>query len=73
VAGGKPTSFTFSSKGTFRDQLGRAGFTDTTNAAKTIPVRVNITLGKTVFTGLTNVLYKSTQGKNGSAATVKTK
>ncbi len=73
VAGGKPTSFSFASKGTFRDQLGRAGFTDTTNASKTIPVRVNITLGKTVFTGLTNVLYKSTQGKNGSAASVKTK
>jgi sugar lactone lactonase YvrE len=75
VAGGKPASFSFASKGTFRDELGRAGFTNVTTdkAGLTLPVRVNITLGTTTFTGLTSVLYKATQGKGGAAKSVKTK
>jgi sugar lactone lactonase YvrE len=75
VAGAKPTAFSFSSKGTFREELGRAGFSDVTTdkAGVTLPVRVNITLGTTTFTGLTNVLYKATQGKGGSAGSIKTK
>ena len=75
VAGAKPTAFSFASIGTFRDELGRAGFADitTTKPGLTVPVRVNITLGSTVFTGLTSTLYTATQGKSGSAKTVKTK
>ena len=73
VAGAKPTAFTFSSVGTFRDDLGRAGFSDITTAKDgvSLPVRVNITLGSTTFTGLTTTLYKATQGKSGAAQTVK--
>ncbi|HYG77623.1 MAG TPA: hypothetical protein VEK08_21640 [Planctomycetota bacterium] len=75
VAGAKPTSFSFASKGTFREELGRAGFTDTTTdkAGINLPVRVNVTLGTTTFTGLTTVQYKATQGKGGAAKSIKPK
>ena len=74
VAGGKPVSFSYASKGTFREELGRAGLTDitTTKDGVALPVRVSISLNDTVFTGVVTVLYKSTQGKSGSA-TVKKK
>ena len=75
AAGGKPTSFSFASKGTFREELGRAGFTDvsTPKEGTSLPVRVDITLGTTTFTGLTTVQWKATQGKGGAAKSVKTK
>jgi sugar lactone lactonase YvrE len=75
VAGGKPASFSFASKGTFREELGRAGFTDVTTPKEgvNLPVRVDITLGTTVFTGLTTVQWKATQGKGGAAKSIKTK
>jgi hypothetical protein len=75
VAGGKPASFSFASKGTFREELGRAGFTDVTTAKEgvNLPVRVDVTLGTTVFTGLTTVQWKATQGKGGAAKSIKTK
>jgi sugar lactone lactonase YvrE len=73
VAGGKPVSFSYSSKGTFREELGRAGLTDITTSKDgvALPVRVTITLNDTVFTGALTVLYKSTQGKSGSATVKK--
>jgi sugar lactone lactonase YvrE len=73
VAGGKPTSFSFSTNGTLREELGRAGYTDVTTLKDgvALPVRVNITLGTTTFTGLVNTNYKATQGKSGAAKTVK--
>lgn len=69
VAGAKPTSFSFSANGTFREELGRAGFTNVTTPKDgvALPVRVNITLGTTTFTGLVNTTYKATQGKGGAA------
>jgi sugar lactone lactonase YvrE len=75
VAGGKPTAFGFSCKGTLRNDIGRAGFTDVTTPSTppTVPVRVNISLGTTVFTGLASTTYKATQGKSGSVTTVKAK
>jgi hypothetical protein len=73
VAGGKPTSFGFASKGTFREELGRAGFTDVTTPKEglSLPVRINITLGTTTFTALVTVNYKATQDKGGAAKSVK--
>ena len=57
------------------EELGRAGFTDVTTAKEgvNLPVRVDITLGTTVFTGLTTVQWKATQGKGGAAKSIKTK
>ena len=73
VVSTKPTSFSFASIGTFRDELGRAGYSDITTVkpGSSIPVRVNIELGSTTFTGLTTTLYNATQGKSGSAKSVK--
>ena len=73
LAGAKPAGFSFSSKGTFREELGRAGFTNVTTAKEGVPltVRVNITLGTTTFSGVATVLYKATQAKGGSGKTVK--
>ena len=64
-----------SSAGTLRDELGGAGYTDVTtpNLGTSLPVRVNITLGSTTFTGVATTTYKATQGKGGSAVTVKPK
>jgi hypothetical protein len=75
VAGAKPTSFGFACKGTLRGLIGRAGFTDVTTPSTppTLPVRVNISLGTTVFTGLASTTYKATQGKSGAVTTVKAK
>ena len=75
AAGGKPTSFSFGSKGTFREELGRAGFTDVTTAKNGVmlPLRIDITLGSTVFTGTITVVYKAQQGKSGAATAVKLK
>jgi sugar lactone lactonase YvrE len=75
LAGAKPTTFSFASKGTFREELGRAGFSDvsTPKAGTSLPVRVDITLGTTTFTGLTTVLWKATQAKGGAAQSVKPK
>jgi sugar lactone lactonase YvrE len=75
VAGSKPVPFGFSSAGTLRDEFGRAGFTDVTTPklGTNLPVRVNITLGSTTFTGVAATTYKATQGKGGSAVTVKPK
>jgi len=70
--GAKPVGFSFSSNGTFREELGRAGFTNTTITA-TLPVRVNITVGTVTFTGVAQVVYKATQAKNGSGKSVKVK
>lgn len=73
AAGGKPTTFSFSSTGTFRDELGRAGFVnqDTAKDGIRLPVRVDITLGTTTFTGVTTVLYKAQAGKTGAGKSVK--
>ncbi len=73
VAGAKPVPFSFSSAGTLREELGRVGYTDITTAktGSNLPVRVNITLGTTTFTGLATTIYKATQGKLGSATTLK--
>jgi sugar lactone lactonase YvrE len=73
AAGGKPTSFSFSSKGSFDEELGRAGFTNVTTSKTGVDVtlRINITLGTTVFSGTTKVNYKAQQGKNGSAKSSK--
>ncbi|MFH0939841.1 MAG: hypothetical protein V1899_11280 [Planctomycetota bacterium] len=73
VAGGKPTAFGFISKGTFREKLGRAGFTDVTTPKEglSLPLRVNITLGMTTFTGLITVNYKATQDKGGVVKSLK--
>jgi sugar lactone lactonase YvrE len=73
AAGGKPTSFSFSSKGSFDEELGRAGFSNVTTAKDGVNVtlRIDITLGTTVFTGTTMVNYKASQGKNGSAKSTK--
>jgi len=75
AAGGKPTAFSFASKGTFREELGRAGFSDATTPKEGVqlPVRVDITLGDTTFTGLTTVLWKATQAKSGAAQTIRAK
>lgn len=75
VDGGKPAKFSFASKGTFREELGRAGFTnvDTPKEGMNLPVRVDITLGTTTFTGLTTVQWKAKQGKGGAAKSIKTK
>jgi hypothetical protein len=74
-ATGKPTAFTFSTVGTFGEELGRAGLADVTTAKTGAPtnVRVNITLGGVTFTGVAATLYKATQGKGGTVATVKPK
>jgi len=55
--------------------LGRAGYTDVTTPklGTDLPVRVNITLGSTTFTGVAETIYKATQGKTGSAVTLKPK
>ncbi|MGD0089521.1 MAG: NHL repeat-containing protein [Planctomycetota bacterium] len=73
VAGGKATAFSFASTGTFREELGRAGFSNVTTlkAGTSLPLRVNITLGTTTFTGLTTVVWKATQDKGGTAQSVK--
>jgi sugar lactone lactonase YvrE len=73
VAGAKPTGFSFASKGTFREQLGRAGFSNATTPKEgvLIPVRVNITLDIYTFTGLTTVQWKATEAKGGAAKSVK--
>ncbi len=73
LAGAKPVPFSFSSTGTLREELGRAGYTDATTVKTgvSLPVRVNITLGSVTFTGLANTLYKATQGKTGIAVTIK--
>ncbi len=73
VVSTKPTSFSFASIGTFREELGRVGYSDITTVkpGSSIPVRVNIELGSTTFTGLTTTLYNATQGKSGSAKSVK--
>ena len=65
--------FSFASKGTFREELGRAGFTNVTTLKEGVmlPVRVNITLGTTTFSGVVTVLYKATQAKSGSGKSVK--
>lgn len=75
VAGSKPVGFGFSSVGTLRDELGRAGYSDVTTPkpGTNLPVRVNITLGSTTFTGEVVTIYKATQGKTGSAVTLKPK
>ncbi len=75
VAGSKPVAFGFSSVGTLRDELGRAGYSDVTTPklGTNLPVRVNITLGSTTFTGVASTIYKATQGKTGSAVTLKPK
>jgi hypothetical protein len=75
AAGAKPTTFSFASKGTFREELGRAKFSDvsTPKEGTSLPVRVDITLGTTTFTGLTTVLWKATQAKAGAAQSVKPK
>lgn len=74
-SGAKPAPFSFSSTGTLRDALGGAGYTDVTTikTGVSLPVRVNITLGATTFTGLATTTYKATQGKTGSAVTLKPK
>jgi len=73
VANAKPAAFSFSSIGTFREELGSLGFSDTTTAsggvALTVPV--NITLGTTVFTGMAKVSYNAVQGKGGAAKPAK--
>jgi hypothetical protein len=75
VAGSKPVAFGFSSAGTLRDEFGRAGYADVTtpSVGTNLPVRVNITLGSTTFTGVAATIYKATQGKTGSAVTLKPK
>ena len=75
VAGSKPVSFSFSSTGTLREELGRAGYTDVTTASAgvSLPVRVNITVGAVTFTGEAATIYKATQAKSGAAVTLKPK
>ena len=65
----KPIPFAYAAKGTFSDDLGRAGFVNETTAKTGIqlPVRVNITLGTVTFTGVTTVTWKATQAKGGAA------
>jgi len=69
VAGGKPTRLMFTSRGTFRDVLGRAGFTDvsTPKGGTSAPVRVTITLGTTSFTGEATMRWTARQGRGGAA------
>jgi NHL repeat-containing protein len=71
VAGRKPVPFTFSSAGTLREELGRAGFSNITTpkAGVNVPVRVNITIGPVTFTGVAATTYKATQGKGGLVVT----
>ncbi len=73
VLGGKPTAFSYSGTGTLREEFGRIGYTNlnTPTTGITIPVRVNVTLGSTTFTGLASTTYKATQGKGGSAVTIR--
>jgi sugar lactone lactonase YvrE len=73
VAGGKPVPFSFSTAGTLREELGRAGYTDVSIAPPglSLPVRVNISLGQTTFTGLAATKYKAKQGKTGTVVTLK--
>jgi hypothetical protein len=75
VAGGKPVKFKFSTAGTLREELGRAGYSDvsTSKPGTNLPVRVNITVGSTTFTGEAATVYKARQGKTGSAVTPKPK
>jgi sugar lactone lactonase YvrE len=75
VANGKPVPFSFSSAGTLREELGRAGYTDVTTptTGTSLPVRVNVSIGSTTFTGVAATIYKATQGKTGSAVTLKPK
>jgi hypothetical protein len=72
-AGGKPAKFSFASRGTFRDQLGRAGFADvsTPKGGTPLVVRVNVTLGTTSFTGVTTMQWKAALGRGGTAKSVK--
>jgi trimeric autotransporter adhesin len=72
VAGAKPTKFSFSSKGTFRNAFARAGLSNET-VTKDIPVRAMITVGTTTFTGTATLSYKASQGKSGSAKSLKVK
>jgi hypothetical protein len=71
VAGRKPVSFSFSSSGTLREELGRAGFSNVTTpkAGVNVPVRVNVTIGPVTFTGVAATIYKATQGKSGLVLT----
>jgi len=77
----KPLSFGYSAKGTFSDDLGRAGFVNKTTAGKSeqiAGVRINITLDSTgiapvTFTGVITADYKATLDKSGSAKSIKTK
>jgi len=73
VDGAKPTSFSFASKGTFRDLLGRAGLTDVTTpkGGTSLGMRVSVTLGDTTFSAPVTVEYKAKQGKSGAAKSVK--
>jgi sugar lactone lactonase YvrE len=67
--GTKPVQFSWSAKGTFHDDLGRAGFVNATTVQRGVPlyVRVNVTLGTTTFTGVASVTWKATLNKGGSA------
>jgi sugar lactone lactonase YvrE len=68
---GKPAVFTWSARGTFSDDLGRAGLVDATTDKHGIalPVRVNITLGTVTFTGVTTVTWRAKADKGGTAHT----
>jgi sugar lactone lactonase YvrE len=70
VAAHKPISFSFSSSGTLREELGR-GFSNVTTPPNgvSVPVRVNITIGSVTFTGVVATNYKAKQGKGGVVAT----
>ena len=67
----KPTSFSWSAKGTFSDDLGRAGFVNGTTDRRGVPltVRVNVTLGTTTFTGVAPVTWKAKLDKSGTVVT----
>ncbi len=69
----KPIPFAYAAKGTFSDDLGRAGFVNETTATTGVqlPVRVNITLGTITFTGVTTVTWKAIQAKGGAARSIK--
>lgn len=77
----KPLSFGYSAKGTFSDDLGRAGFINKTTTGKSeqiTGVRVNITLdgagvAPATFTGVITADYKATLDKSGAAKSIKTK
>lgn len=73
LVGGKPAPLSFSCTGTLREEIGRAGYTDITTPKPglNLPMRVNITLGTTTFTGVATTLYKAKQAKSGIAVTLK--